>query len=430
MAFLHRTRSFKGYDIQLPTSTETAQELKTVVDKVGNSLRDTFADMNVSIAKKNKKSRAWNVKANTAKTCIVGYYNVTFTLLAIACGVFSTYALESIRLQISVWLIASAVIIPFDVLHFFDRFLAIQSRIATGLALLAVSIFIMTGFEAALKIAIITITTAIFLIAVLNNKWLAAEQWLLTDAGQKALQLDLENSATRAWQGFGRRETRSMLCALGIESTDDALDIVHRPIWLSGFLQSEYKVAHYEAQAEKVNALKALVKKQKEEIENINADFDSSFTQIRDLKYELHDVQNQYSELCKEYDELNKCYSNLVAENEELTRSLEKCQREKAETKEIEENTAVTENADINSNVVEVPTHDDVVVTLETHEQTELEQLLDLIEQGYSQSKAGEMLGMSKAKASRIIKNARENGEIPEGHPALKIRPAVAAARV
>lgn len=428
MAFLHRTRSFKGYDIQLPTTTETAQELKTVVDKVGENIRDTFDDMNVSIAKKSKKSRSWNIKANaTADTFNIGFYGVVLTVTALLCGVIATYTLESLRLQIAVWIIASAIVVPFDVLHFFDRFLSMQSRVAVSLSLLSIGIFIMTEIESAMQIAIITVITSVFLIAVLNNKWLAAEQWLLTDAGQKALQLDLENKATKAWQGYGRRETRSMLCSLGIESTDDALDIVHRPIWLSGYLQSEYKVSHYEAQAEKVNELKEIIKKQKEEIDILNKDYDESFAKVRDLKYEVQDLQTQYSSLSREYKNLSKeynllngHYNELLAENDMLSAMLESSKEE--------------EPIENSSSIIEVPvcedTNDDVVVTLETHEPTELEQLLDLIEQGYSQSKAGEMLGMSKSKASKMIKNARENGEIPEGHPALKIKPAVAAARV
>jgi len=415
VAFLHRTRGLKNINVQLPETTETAQELKNVVDKVGEGFKSSFDELNISVSKA-MKTRAWNVKANT--NVKLAWKNIWFyvaTIASVIFGFLATLLLESLVLQISVCLIVLAVIISFDVLHFFDRFLAFQSRIALGISLVCIGISIMTALPSMIVLTVVAVVSTLLLILVLNQKWLAAEQWLLTDAGQKALQLDLDNKATRAWQGFGRRETRSMLCSLGIESTDDALDIVHRPIWLSGYLQSEFKHLQYEKQAQQVEALRNTVTKLKQKIKENDEEYNKSFEQIRNLKYELQEVKSLYEALNKEHNKLLLRYDEAIMANDELMEIFNK------ESDSIKKDSAVLEVAE---------KADDVVVTLETHESTDLEKLLNLIEEGYSQSKAASIIGISASKASRIIKSAREKGEIPEGHPALKIKPAIAAARV
>lgn len=415
MAFLHRTRGLKNINVQLPETTETAQELKKAVNKVGNGFKRSFEDLNISVSK-TMKSRAWNVKANT--NVKLAWKNIWFyvtNIIAITLGFLSTLFLKSTILQISIWFMVLSVIVIFDVLHFFDRFLAFQSRVALGISLIFIGISIMTMLKSIMVLTIMIIATTSLLIYVLNNKWLAAEQWLLTDVGQKALQLDLDNKATRAWQGFGRRETRSMLCSLGIESTDDALDIVHRPIWLAGYSQSEIRHLQYEKQIQQIEVLRNTVAKLKQKIKSNDEEYNKSFEQIRNLKYELQDVKNLYEELNKEHNKLLLRYDEAIMANDELMEIFNK------ESDSVKKDSAVVEVA---------KKTDDVVVALETHESTDLEKLLNLIEEGYSQSKAASIIGISASKASRIIKSAKEKGEIPEGHPVFNIKPAVAAARI
>lgn len=415
MAFLHRTRSLKNINVQLPETTETAQELKNVVDKVGEGFKSSFDELNISVSKA-MKTRAWNVKANT--NVKLAWKNIWFyiaNIIAITLGFLSTLFLKSTILQISIWFMVLSVIVIFDVLHFFDRFLSFQSRVALGISLIFIGISIMTMLKSIMVLTIMIIATTSLLIYVLNNKWLAAEQWLLTDVGQKALQLDLDNKATRAWQGFGRRETRSMLCSLGIESTDDALDIVHRPIWLAGYSQSEIRHLQYEKQIQQIEVLRNTVAKLKQKIKSNDEEYNKSFEQIRNLKYELQDVKNLYEELNKEHNKLLLRYDEAIMANDELMEIFNK------ESDSVKKDSAVVEVA---------KKTDDVVVALETHESTDLEKLLNLIEEGYSQSKAASIIGISASKASRIIKSAKEKGEIPEGHPVFNIKPAVAAARI
>lgn len=415
MAFLHRTRSLKNINVQLPETTETAQELKNVVDKVGEGFKSSFDELNISVSKA-MKTRAWNVKANT--NVKLAWKNIWFyvaNIIAITLGFLSTLFLKSTILQISIWFMVLSVIVIFDVLHFFDRFLAFQSRVALGISLIFIGISIMTMLKSIIVLTIMVIVTTSLLIYVLNSKWLAAEQWLLTDVGQKALQLDLDNKATRAWQGFGRRETRSMLCSLGIESTDDALDIVHRPIWLAGYSQSEIRHLQYEKQTQQIELLRNTIAQLKQKIKTNDEEYNKSFEQIRNLKYELQDIKNLYEELNKEHNKLLLRYDEAIMANDELMEIFNK------ESDSIKKDSAVVE-------VTEKT--DDVVVALETHESTDLEKLLNLIEEGYSQSKAASIIGISASKASRIIKSAKEKGEIPEGHPVFNIKPAVAAARI
>lgn len=48
--------------------------------------------------------------------------------------------------------------------------------------------------------------------------------------------------------------------------------------------------------------------------------------------------------------------------------------------------------------------------------------VLDYISAGNNLTKTAELIGISKATASRILKNAALNGRIPEGHPARNIQ--------
>ncbi|KIR02528.1 hypothetical protein P261_01343 [Lachnospiraceae bacterium TWA4] len=59
---------------------------------------------------------------------------------------------------------------------------------------------------------------------------------------EKASNTNLDNKSTGAWQGHGRRESRTLLYQLGYTPNENVLDFYIKPIYLLGHMHGMKKV--------------------------------------------------------------------------------------------------------------------------------------------------------------------------------------------
>ena len=395
MAFFKSTKSAVAEPLQ---ESETA--LQNAFQRRETTLQGAFQDIGLDVAKK-KKKRCWNVKsAQPATNNRHGAAKIAGTCIAAISATAAPFATSAAAWLAIIWLLCLAVLILSDALHFFDRFLSFQARAIVSAWLIIIDIVLLAdvkGMEspALLKLAGITGAGGLILILTLNSKWLAAEQWLMTEAGQTALLTDTDNAAVRAWQSYGRRETRSLLYTLGTETTDNALDIVHRPIWLAGYLSASERIGRYKEKLRKLEARAAQSANLQVEAKEAKQDADRYYNELREVKTELAFTEKEFTALQKDYNKLAARQEELIRANEELMQALEEAGP--AAAKEHREHA----------------------------QESNLQRILDLIEQGASQAAAAKALGLSATKVSRMLKEAREAGQIPAGHPAAEARPVI-----
>lgn len=397
---MKRNFFFKGNaQPDIDTSTETA--LQGAFQGTEAALQESFQSIGLSVSKEPLK-RCWNVKSTQPATNNRhGLAKITGTASAVALAGLIAFFKVRQEYTFIVWAISLALLILFDGIHFFDRFLAFQSR-----AILSSVIIMLAGYmfakialdaeiDALLILAGITGLGGLILILVLNSKWLAAEQWLMTEAGQTALLTDVDNQATRAWQGFGRRESRSLLYTLGTETTDNALDILYRPVWIAGYISGNERIAKYKQRMERLEAQAAEAERLKAELIDQRKEDTALYARLREAEQELKYTNMEYSALQKELAKLQTVNEQLLANNNELVDELER----------------LSPRASLQQK--------------EKADQSELDTILRLIGEGASQASVAKTMNLSKSKVSRILKEARESGKIPEGHPAFESHPVV-----
>lgn len=399
-AALDRSRTGENVD----TSNEAA--LQESFQQTEYTLQESFQNIGISVSRPLQK-RFWNVKAGKRpKNNRHGAVKILFTVAGVSLACLVSVARIPDEYRIVIWIISLALLIMSDSLHFFDRFLAFQSRTIIACLLLIIAAYEFIGMYTGLQLkglinlAGIIGVGGLILILVLNKSWLAAEQWLMTDAGQTALLTDVDNRATRAWQAAGRRETRSLLYTLGMETTDNALDIIHRPVWLAGYLAGNAVIVKYRQRVESLEAKakRTVVLEDKlQEMENLREDYKRCYKECAELSRELRSSNKEYEALQAEYNILHSKHEQALACNEELIAELDRLEP-----------------------AGDRPKKEDG--------KSDLQKILDLIEKGESQAGASRILGISKAKVSRMLKEAREAGDIPPEHPAFKSNPIIKTA--
>lgn len=395
---------------QIQPAEESEQALKQRFTGVSQTFQEVFQDRNITVSKAFQK-RSWNVRASRrGKNNRLEAAKFTGTALAFLAGLAGTMTDRPAQIQIAIWLVSVAAMVLLDGLHFFDRYFSLQARAIIAAALVCYAGYVVTELETVLHAAGIITGTGLLLIIVLNKKWLSAENWLMSEAGQRALLIDADNAAARSWQSYGRRETRSMLYSLGLESSDNSLDIIHRPIWLDGFLSAEQKLGRYRERLAKVEAQAKEAGRLHEELEEARAEATRYYNEMRDYKTELEFTQRENSQIIKDNGALSNENAELRRANAELCEALKYDQSDQDEAAGADPRQQEHE-----SGVIEV--------------KTDLDRLLDYIAQGYSQTHAGKLIGVSKATASRMIREAREAGKIPAGHPAAQTRPIITVVR-
>lgn len=325
------------------------------------------------------QNRSWNEKAQrTAQNNRHVPTKIGVNLVCMACCFTETLAEMPWKFQVESYLGWVAVFLITDPLDMLGRFLAPQSqKLLALIAGLAIMVLIqpVQPFIGIVGIIASGSVTAIWLC---NQTWLASYNWLMSAAVQEALLIDVDNKATQVWQAHGRRETRTLLHELGFQATDDVLDILHRPVYIAGYLNGYKKTAKYNKRLE--DALRAADQGQeykrqcallKKEAQGIEEDLKS----MELLLQEETARSNHWEELYKQADKENQ---QLKLINEELVA-------------ELPDPEAMAEHT------IQIRQQEDDAVK---------DTVLAALAKGMSYADAGKLAGVSKTTAYRIKKEA------------------------
>lgn len=213
---------------------------------------------------------------------------------------------------------------PYDAL---DRVLAPQTRYICA----SVCVMILAAFWKPQKrfifICKIISVLSLILVVAMNKVWLAAFYWLNTEEVQKALRMDSEHTAARAWQAHGARETYTLLCKLGLDETEkidtQKIHIFYKPVYLCGYLHGIKKAAVYEEELEKMNLIA-------EQYDTLSVEFEELQEKNGNLLEEIFELKRQQSHIPeknadfwkKKYEEAEKRADEILKANEELIQGI------------------------------------------------------------------------------------------------------------
>lgn len=187
-----------------------------------------------------------------------------------------------------------------------------------------------------------------------------------------------------AWQAHGRRETRTLLYELGYEATDDLLDILHRPVYLAGYLNGYEKTVKYKSRLEAAEAAAEQGKEYRKQLQELQKVEHGKTAEILEVKQLLQEEKANSIYWRKLYQQEAKENQQLREINNELVQSLPEPEEIVKHTEQIEqqENQSVEEK---------------VMAALET---------------GMSYAEAGKLAGVSKSTAYRIKQQAEQDNNI------------------
>lgn len=327
----------------------------------------------------------WNEKAqrNAKNNRYVLAKIIVNLILLIGCFAETLLELEPLY-QIVSYLLLFAVFMGSDPLDALTLVLSPQSRYIVGLSAIMVIVVILKPYPPLIAIVCVMITAGLVAIKIFNRSWLASYNWLMSSSVQTALLIDTDNRATKAWQGHGRRETRTLLFELGYPATDDVLDIVHRPIYICGFLNGYEKTAKHN---QKIEKLENTAKKYKDTADNLNEQLKA----IRKENQSLLAEQKELQARCTESEQQSTHWYKLYQQEHKLAEQLEAANMELLN--------AIDSPAD----------HVKQESNLEDIKEKSMEELvLEAIAAGASFAKAGELAGCSKSKAYRIYQDSNK----------------------
>lgn len=331
-------------------------------------------------------ARDWNEKAqrNAKNNRYVPEKIIVNLILLIGC--FTETLMEFPPLyQIVSYLLLFAVFMASDPLDALTRVLAPQTRCITGLSACMVIVVIIKPYRPLIMIVITMIVSGLVAIRIFNRSWLASYNWLMSAEVQNALLIDTDNRATKAWQAHGRRETRTLLHELGHPATDDVLDIIHRPIYIAGYLNGYEKTAKHNQKIEKLEntaqKYKDATDNLTEQLKAIRKENQSLMAEQKELQARCTEAEQQGTHWYKLYQSEHKLAEQLEAANTELLNAID----------------SPADQVEQKSNLKEIKSQ-----TLE-------EKVLSALAAGASYAEAGKLAGCSKSKAYRIHKDATEN---------------------
>lgn len=303
-------------------------------------------------------------------------------------GCFTETLLELEPLyQILSYLMLFAVFMASDPLDALTLVLSPQSRYIIGLSAIMVIVVLLKPHKPLIAIVAVIIVSGLVAIKIFNRSWLASYNWLMSSSVQTALLIDTDNRATKAWQGHGRRETRTLLFELGYPATDDVLDMVHRPVYLCGFLNGYEKTSKHNQKLEKAEntaqKYKDTADNLTEQLKAIRKENQSLMAEQKELQARCTEAEQQGTHWYKLYQSEHKLAEQLQAANEELINSLEN----------------PADQVEHGNNLEEI------------QHQTLEEKVLSALAAGASYAEAGRLAGCSKSKAYRIHKDSQDSSE-------------------
>lgn len=290
------------------------------------------------------RGRPWTVKAarNAENKRTVGSWKQVVSLLTLIVSLLSTMTEQEPKIQIISYLVFCSVFFMFDPLDVLTRILAPQSCNLLAICQILVIVGILKPNEGYMIVMVMLVAGSLIAIRFFNTRWLASHNWLMSAAVQKALLIDADNKATRAWASHGRRETRTLLHELGHDADDSLLDILHRPVYLCGFLNGFEKTTKVKSRME---ALQSKVDKYSESLQEAKKENKNLKDELAEIKKERDDLQANLTEMEYIYNNIQSLYSETQKENARLRAANEELLNGLPETEELPE--VLTEEAQI-----------------------------------------------------------------------------------
>ena len=321
------------------------------------------------------QKRSWNEKAarNAEKERYVLAKKMANAIL-LASSFTATITEQPWDVQVCYYLSTLAMFLATDPLDAMTRFLAPQSRnIMAVMAAMAILVIICPEKPIITIVGLLT-TAGGTAIKVMNSTWLASYNWLMSAEVQKALRIDPDDTAAKAWQAQGRREIRTLLYELGYDAYDNILDILHRPVYLCGYLNGFRKTVNYEKQLQKAQAAAEQGKEYQEKYKQLQKADQERAAELLEIRQRLQEAECSASYWQKMFQQEEKISQKLQEANDVLLSDL--------------------------PDPAEVIEQKEKIQHLK--EQTVEEKVMCALENGMSLSEAGKMAGVSKSTAYRI----------------------------
>lgn len=325
------------------------------------------------------QNRSWNEKAaRNGQNNRYGYLKTAAHISLLAFCFILTLTESPWRVQTVCYLIYAAVFLLTDPLDMLGRFLAPQSRRLLALMAVLAILALIHPDRPFLTVAGFIGSAAATATAYFNQSWLASYNWLMSKAVQEALLFDVENKATKAWQAHGRRETRTLLHELGFNATDDILDILHRPVYITGYLNGYKRTAKYKSRLETAQR---------------------AAEQGKEYRSQLEELRKEYTVLEKDMEEVRQLLKEETARSDHLQQLYQKEHKENEQLRAINDELV----ADLPDPEIKV----DHVMQIRQQESDQLrDTILAALKKGMSYAEAGKLAGVSKTTAYRIKKEA------------------------
>lgn len=343
---------------------QTVHEVSTGVRKVSAGVRETV------------RGRPWTWKAarNAKNSRTVPIWKQVTALSALTVALVSTLTEQEPKTQVIAYLVFGAVFCLLDPIGCLTRRLAPQSCYLLAIDQILIVVGIIQPMRGYLIVMLVLIAGSLTAIRFLNYEWLAGYNWIMSEAVQKALLVDVDNKATKAWQAHGRRETRTLLHELGYQADDSILDILHRPVYLCGFLNGYEKTTKYKSRLESLENKADQYSKVSKELKAENQKLKNEISSLKEVEDE---IRAQLSESEYMYNNIQQMFAESQAENRRLRMANEELVQGLSDIEEPSE------------------------------EQTEEAQIRRLLRQGMSIRKIAEILQIPKCRVERVKQQER-----------------------
>ena len=302
-------------------------------------------------------------------------------LLLIIC--FALTLLEQpYKIQASGYLVTLAVFLVTDPIVALDIFLAPQTRRILAVMCVLATAAIWKTQRDILIVAGVMVAAGIFLIKKLNVSWLANYNWLLSDEVEDVLMMDADHISVMAWQAHGKRATRTLLYKLGLDiggrdQSEEILDVLHKPVYLLGYIYGAEKALKCHELEEKLEEANVQIGNLEEEIKTLK-------TEKKRLEIELKDANDSI-----EANDATADYWRKLFQEERKN-----CERLEQANKDILES---------------VPSEEVLKERMEALKDSTLEErVMMAINEGMSYQKAADYAGCSKTKVANIVKAMKE----------------------
>lgn len=325
--------------------------------------------LNVKAAKNAKYDRLRPVKL------------VTFVLL-FTCSLLNTMKGVPFQMQLLGYLFTAAFFVAADAIGAFERTLAKQARLIVAFLICIVIVFVVNPTFEVFLVFLISGLFGALIIKLLNGRWLASENWLMSAEVQRAL---LNNpghngkAAAESWNAHGAREARTILFEMGLSAFDDVLESL-KPLYVVAFLHGAAKSDELNKQIRRLEKELVLADNTIEKLED----------QVGRLEAEVANMDSAscYSEVeiekwKKLHQEAVKRIQLLEAANDELYRS--------------------------EGDPVVAAVECEKVVQFRKEEKKEA--VLRMVDAGFSYSQIAEQVGCSKGYISNLVKKTKEKEE-------------------